>query len=82
MDPGYIFFYILIGLAEWFLSSQRTWEIAQGRSWRAAAITFVENLFGFFVLFQFFVNINNWPMAAAYSLGAALGTLINMKLPI
>ena len=73
--------YSLIGLCEWFLASQRTWEISQGRSGRATAVTLFENLFGFFVLFQFLAHPNNWPLAAAYSVGAALGTLINMRLP-
>ena len=73
--------YSLIGLFEWFLAAQRTWEISQGRSGRATVVTLFENLFGFFVLFQFLAHPNSWPLAVAYSLGAALGTLINMRLP-
>ena len=42
-------------------------------------MVFLENLLGFYVLFRFIENLNNWPIVLAYSLGASLGTFVNMR---
>lgn len=74
--------YFAVGLLEWFLASQRTWSISQGEGVKASLWVLVENLIGFWVLFQFVQNVNNWPMAIAYSVGASLGTLLNMRVDL
>lgn len=74
--------FLLLGFVEWFASSQRMWLVSKGEARKASLVVLVENLLAFFVLFRFVENVNNWPMAIAYSLGASLGTFINLKVDI
>ena len=73
-----IFLFALIGLGEWFIASQRMSLIACGEGKKAALVVFLENLLGFFILTQFIKSLDNWWLASAYSVGAGLGTLINL----
>lgn len=75
-------FFLIIGFGEWFVASERTWLISQGKARKAAIAVFVENLLSFFVMFQIVRNVDNWWLALAYSLGASLGTFLNLKVEI
>jgi hypothetical protein len=72
--------YLLVGLVEMFLVTQRTYCISKGNSWGAASTVFVENLIVLFVFYNLLTSIHsNWPVIIAYSLGGSIGTLINIE---
>lgn len=74
--------FCLVGFLEWLIATERTWLITKAEAAKAAGVVFLENLLAFFVLFQFVKNVDNWYIALAYSLGASLGTLFDLKIDL
>ena len=72
--------YLAVGFIEMFLIAQRTVSLSKGRNRHAAVIVFVENFVSFFVFYQIISDLpNNWYIFIAYSIGSALGTLLDIE---
>ncbi len=72
--------YFCVGFVEMFLATQRTYWISKGRSKSAALLVFFENFIAFYVIYQVANNLQGqWGLLAAYSVGNAFGTYINLE---
>ena len=68
-----------IGVLEWVLATTRTIALIKKKVWIVASICFSENLLALGVL-SFFVKSGDWWIAISYSAGAALGSLLPLKI--
>lgn len=76
-----IFTYFLVGFVEWFLATQRTWDISHDNRNRAATIALIEDWLGTFVFVYILFNPNQWWLLLFGGIGAALGVWLNLKTP-
>lgn len=71
--------YPLVGVVEWYLALRRTLACVRRERSVLVTIVFIENLLGLAVL-QNFITSGNWLIAIFYSLGAALGALLSLRI--
>lgn len=72
--------FFVVGFTEMFLATQRTYWISKGRSRAAALLVFFETFVAMFIIYQVANNLSNNLFAiAAYALGNAIGTYINLE---
>ncbi len=72
-------FYPLVGVIEWYLALRRTLACVRRERSVLVSIVFIENLLGLAVL-QNFITSGNWLIAIFYSMGAALGALLSLRI--
>jgi len=69
-----------VGFVETFLSTQRTYWIAQNKSKAASILVFFESALYFFILFRILEDMSrNWWIIIAYAAGNSIGTYINLE---
>lgn len=72
--------YFAVGFLEMFLATQRTYWISKGKSREAALLVFFETFVAMFVIYAIANKMgNNFLVLAAYALGNAIGTYINLE---
>jgi hypothetical protein len=80
---GLALLYFVIGFAEWFLATQRTWDISQAKPIKVAICAFFEEMLGIFVLVYVVIyNPDQWWLLVFGALGGAVGAYLNLKTPL
>jgi hypothetical protein len=69
---------LLAGAVEWYLALRRTLACVRGETLTLVVIVALENGLGFTVTYLF-VKTDAWPVALAYTVGAAISTYLTMK---
>lgn len=69
---------LFAGASEWYLCLRRTLACVRGETLTLVSIVVAENFLGFLVTYLFIMEAA-WPVALAYTLGAAFSTYLTMK---
>ena len=80
---GLAVLYFVLGMAEWFLATQRTWDISQAKPKKVAVCAFLEEMLGIFVLVYVVIyNPTQWWLLVFGAIGGAIGAYLNLKIPL
>jgi hypothetical protein len=79
---GLALLYFVVGFAEWFVATQRTWDISQAKPIKVAICAFIEEILGIIVFVYIIFNPTQWWLLLFGALGGAIGAYLNLKIPL